>query len=146
MPEYMLGPHLDLYSSQRRQWKKKLLALALTLIRAAGGIYDFRNFEEVYLCNGLSSELQNLCIPRKTSREYILLSTFERKMAFSAIYKPKRARNHPFFAVFVYFWRLWRLIWLLWSPPPPPLDRVLPPPIVSAPISSGAAHAVSSSF
>jgi hypothetical protein len=44
----------------------------LTLIRAAGGVYDFRNFEEVYLCNGLSSELENSCIPRKTSREYIL--------------------------------------------------------------------------
>jgi hypothetical protein len=48
------------------------LKRALTLIRADCGIYDFRNFEEVYLCNGLSSELQNLCIPRKTSREYIL--------------------------------------------------------------------------
>ncbi len=31
----------------------------LTLIRAAGGVYDFRNFEEIYLCNGLSSDLQN---------------------------------------------------------------------------------------
>jgi hypothetical protein len=45
----------------------------LTLISAAGGVYDF---EEVYLCNGLSSGFQNSCIPRKTSREYILLSTF----------------------------------------------------------------------
>ncbi len=35
----------------------------LTLIRAAGGVYDFRKFEEVNLCNSLSSELQNLCIP-----------------------------------------------------------------------------------
>jgi hypothetical protein len=76
-------------------------------IRAAGSVYDFRNFEEEYLCNGLSSDLQNLCIPRKTSREYILLSTSERKTAFSVIYKPKRARNRPFFfAVFVYFGRL----------------------------------------
>ncbi len=49
----------------------------LTLIRAAGGVYDFRSFEEVYLCNGLSSELQNSCMPQKTSREYILLSTLE---------------------------------------------------------------------
>jgi hypothetical protein len=24
----------------------------LTLIRTAGGVYDFGNFEEVYLCNG----------------------------------------------------------------------------------------------
>jgi hypothetical protein len=30
------------------------------------------------------------------SREYILFSTFERKTAFSAIYKPKRAQNRPF--------------------------------------------------
>ncbi len=35
----------------------------LTLIRAAGGVYDFQNFEEVYLCNGLSSNLQNSCVP-----------------------------------------------------------------------------------
>jgi hypothetical protein len=44
----------------------------LTLIRAAGGVYDFQNFKEIYLCNGLSSDLQNSWIPRKTSREYIL--------------------------------------------------------------------------
>jgi hypothetical protein len=56
-----------------------LLSSPLTLIRAAGGVYDFRNFE---VCNVLSSELGNSCIPQKTSREYILLSTFERKTAF----------------------------------------------------------------
>jgi hypothetical protein len=80
-------------------WKEGGLASqekGLTLIRAAGGVYDFRNFEEVYLCNGLSSELQNSCIPRKTSREYILLSTYERKTAFSTIYKPKCARTARF--------------------------------------------------
>jgi hypothetical protein len=27
---------------------------SLTLIRAAGGVYDFRNFEQVLLRNGLS--------------------------------------------------------------------------------------------
>jgi hypothetical protein len=48
------------------------LADGLTLIRAAGVVYDFLNFKEVYLCNGSSSDLQNSCIPRKTSREYIL--------------------------------------------------------------------------
>ncbi len=37
------------------------------------------------------------------SRKYILLSTFERKTAFSAIYKPKSAGNRPFFSFFVYF-------------------------------------------
>jgi hypothetical protein len=51
----------------------------------------------------LNSELKNLCIPRKTSREYILLSTFERKMAFLTIYKPKRAQNRPFFRHFHLF-------------------------------------------
>jgi hypothetical protein len=75
--------------------------LSLTLIRAAGGVYDFRNFEEVYLCNGLSSELQNSFIPQKTSREYILLNTLEQKTAFLAIYRPKRERNRP---VFRRFW------------------------------------------
>jgi hypothetical protein len=39
-------------------------------------------------------------------REYILLNTFEQKMALSFIYKPKHARNRPFFPVFVYFGRL----------------------------------------
>ncbi len=63
----------------------------LTLIRVAGGVYDFRNFKEIYLCNGLSSDLQNSCNSRKTSREYILLNTLERKTAFSASYRPKRA-------------------------------------------------------
>ncbi len=80
--------------------------IVLTLIRAAGGVYNFRNFEEVYLCNGLSSDLQNSCVPQKTSHEYILLNTLERKTAFSASYRPKRVRNRPFFAVFGYFVRL----------------------------------------
>jgi hypothetical protein len=75
----------------------------LTLIHAAGGVYDFQNFEEVYLCNGLSSEFQNSCIPRKTSREYILLSTYERKTAFSYIYKPL-----PFFCRFCIFRTAWK--------------------------------------
>jgi hypothetical protein len=79
------------------------LGAILTLIRAAGGVYDFRNFEEVYLCNGLSSDLQNSCIPWKTSRGYILLNTLERKTAFSAIYRPKRARKRPFFRRFWLF-------------------------------------------
>jgi hypothetical protein len=32
---------------------------ALTLIRAAGGVYDFRNFKQVYLRNVLSSNFEN---------------------------------------------------------------------------------------
>jgi hypothetical protein len=59
--------------------------------------------EDIQLCNGLSSELQNLSIPRKTSREYILLSTFEQKTAFSAINKPKHAQNRLFFCRFRLF-------------------------------------------
>jgi hypothetical protein len=78
----------------------------LTLIRAAGGIYDFRNFEEVYLCNGLSNELQNLCIPQKTSREYILLRTLEQKMAFWVIYRQNVRETARFFPVFGYLVRL----------------------------------------
>jgi hypothetical protein len=31
-----------------------------------------------------------------------LLSTFEQKTAFSAIYKPKGAQNRPFFSLFLY--------------------------------------------
>jgi hypothetical protein len=75
----------------------------LTLIRAAGGVNDFRNFEEVYLCNGLSSNLQNSCVPQKTSREYILLNTLEQKTAFFTSYRPKRAQNRPFFRRFWLF-------------------------------------------
>jgi hypothetical protein len=37
------------------------------------------------------------------SREYILLSTYERKTAFSALYRPKRAKNRPFFRRFSLF-------------------------------------------
>jgi hypothetical protein len=75
----------------------------LTLIRAAGGVYDFQNFEEVYICNGLSSKLQNSCVSQKTSRVYILLSTLERKTAFFASYRPKCARNRLFFRRFWLF-------------------------------------------
>jgi hypothetical protein len=50
--------------------------MPLTLIRAAGGIYVFRNFEQVYLHHALSKEKY---IPQKTSWEYIFLSTFKSK-------------------------------------------------------------------
>jgi hypothetical protein len=115
----------------------------LTLICVAGGVYDFRNLKEIYLCNGLSSDLQNLCIPQKTSREYILLNTLERKMAFLASYRPKRARNRPFFRR---FWLFRTAVKVYMTSPPPPHGRALPPPIVGAPSSSGAAHTVSSSL
>ncbi len=98
---------MDSVANPSERFYESLLNIyTLTLIRAAGGVYDFRNFEELYLCNSLSSELQNSCISQKTSCEYILFSTLERKTAFSAIYGPKRARNHPFFAFFGYFVRL----------------------------------------
>jgi hypothetical protein len=95
----------------------------------------------------LSSDLQNLCIPRKTSREYILLSTFEQKTAFSAIYKPKHARNPPFFRRFCLF-RAALKVYLASVIPSTTssLDWALPLPIVGAPSSSGATHTVSSSF
>jgi hypothetical protein len=122
---------------------KEICSPILTLIRAAGGVYDFRNFEEVYLCNGSSRDLQNSCIPRKTSREYILLNTLVRKTAFSAIYRPKRAQNRPFFRRFSLFRTA---VKVYMTSPPPPQGRALPPPIVGAPSSSGAARTVSSSF
>ncbi len=92
---------------------------------------------------GLSSELVNSCIPRKMSREYILLSTFERKMAFSVIYRPKHAQNRPFFRR---FWLFRTAVKVYMTSPPPPQSRALPLPIVGAPSSSGVAHPVSSSF
>ncbi len=48
------------------------------------------------LRNGLSSDFENWHISQKTSREYILLGTFERKTAFSVIYSGRRKYN-PFF-------------------------------------------------
>jgi hypothetical protein len=118
----------------------------LTLIRAAGGVYDFQNFEKVFLCNGLSSDLQNSCIPRKTPFEYILLSTLERKTAFLAIYRQKPPRNRPFFRRFWQFRTAVKVFMTSMNSPPPPPGRALPPPIVGAPSSSGAARTVSSSF
>ncbi len=95
------GVPLSLFKSTRLSefWglfaRDKNIFSLLTLIRAAGGVYDFRNFEEVYLCNGLSSNLQSSCVPQKRSREYILLNTLEQKTAFFASYRPKRVRNPP---------------------------------------------------
>ncbi len=71
-----------------------------------GWVYDFRNFEEVNLCNGLSSELQNSCIPQKTSREYILLSTLNEKWRFWQFIGQNVRKTARFLAVFGYF------IWL----------------------------------
>jgi hypothetical protein len=42
------------------------------------------------------------------SREYIVLSTFEQKLAFLGIYKPKRARNRLFFRRFRIFRAAWK--------------------------------------
>ncbi len=78
----------------------------LTLIRAAGGVYDLRNFEEVYFCNGLSSELQNSCKPQKTSREYILLSTLNQKTAFWLFIGQNMRETARFLAVSGNFVRL----------------------------------------
>jgi hypothetical protein len=38
----------------------------------------------------------------KNSWEYILLSTFEQKTLFSAVYRPKSVRNCPVFCRFLY--------------------------------------------
>jgi hypothetical protein len=71
----------------------------------------------------------------KTSWEYILLSSSERKMAFLAIFKPTSAGNRPFFgAVLVYIGWLGAYLNPL-TPSTTTLCKALPPPIVSAPSS-----------
>jgi hypothetical protein len=83
----------------------------------------------------------------KMSREYILLSTFRYKTAFSAIFRAKSAGNWPFWCRFHTFRAAWKAyLTSLTPPPPPPPGRVLPLPIVGTPSSSWAALAVSSSF
>jgi hypothetical protein len=52
---YRVQGHKGLYRNIQRGDR-------LTLIRAAGGVYDLKNFEEIYLCNGSSSEFQNSCV------------------------------------------------------------------------------------
>jgi hypothetical protein len=76
-------------------------------------------------------------------RDEVLLNTLEQKTAFLAIYRPKRARNRPFFRRFSLF-RMAVKVYM--TSPPPPQGRALPPQIVGAPSSSGAARTVSSSF
>ncbi len=67
------------------------------------------------------------------SREYILLSAFEQKMSFSAIYKPKSEGNSQFFfTVFVYFGQHGGIFDSLHHHPLPATPL---PPIVSAPSS-----------
>jgi hypothetical protein len=82
----------------------------------------------------------------KTSREYILLSTFEQKTAFSAIYNPKRALNHLFFCCFSMFRAAWKAYLTSMTPSTTTPETGHSPPIVGALSSSGAAHTVSSSF
>jgi hypothetical protein len=82
----------------------------------------------------------------KNVSDYILLSTFERKTVFSAIYYPKSAQNHLFFLRFHIFWVAWKayLTSITFSTTTP--GRALSPPIVSALSGSGATLTVSSSF
>ncbi len=50
------------------------------------------------------------------SLEYILLSTFERKTVFLAIYKPKHAQNRPFFRHFLYISGSWEGLFDFYNP------------------------------
>jgi hypothetical protein len=58
----------------------------------------------------LSNETFFQFIPQKTSREYISLNIFERKMAFLSNFKPKSVQNHPFFRCFNTFQAAWEHI------------------------------------
>jgi hypothetical protein len=82
---------------------------------------------------------------KKTSCEYILLSTFEQKTAFLAIYKPKSAQNRPFFRRSSISGGLEAYLTSM-TPSTTTPGPSAPPPIVGAPKSFGATHAVSSSF
>ncbi len=74
----------------------------LTLIRAAGGVFDIQNFNNSAMAYIMYIFEIDVFLKKK-SREYILLSTFKQKMAFSVIFQPKRARNPPFFRWFCIF-------------------------------------------
>jgi hypothetical protein len=66
-----------------------------------GAAYDSKNFE---LHNALSNKTFKINVfLKKSSWEYILLSSFVRKMAFLPIFKPKREKTTIFCAIFVYF-------------------------------------------
>jgi hypothetical protein len=60
-----------------------------------------------------------------------LVKSFEQKMAFSAIYKPKSMGNHPFFCSFVIPGGMGVYLTPL-TPSTTPPARALPPPIVDA--------------
>jgi hypothetical protein len=74
---------------------------------------------------------------------YVLLSEKQRFRRFISQNMRKTAR---FFAVFIYFWAALKAYLASMTPSTTTLDQAFPPPIVGAPSSSGAAHAVSSSF
>jgi hypothetical protein len=83
----------------------------------------------------------------KTSREYILISTFKQKTAFSVISRAKSVGNQPFWARIHTFRDTWKAYLTSITPPHHhPLGLALPPPIVGVPSSSSAALKVSSSF
>jgi hypothetical protein len=94
---------------------------------------------------GLDSDFENLHISQKTSRDYILVSTFKWKTAFSAIYKPKSAWNH-LFHIFRAAWKAYLTSMTLSTLSTTTLGRALSLPVIGAPSSSGATRTVSSSF
>jgi hypothetical protein len=76
-----------------------------------------------------------------------LLSTFEQKTAFSAIYKPKLVQKRLFFSLFFYISGGFEGLFGFCDPlHHHPWTGRSPLSIVGAPSSSGAAHVVSSSF
>jgi hypothetical protein len=69
----------------------------------------------------------------KKTCKYILLSTFEQKLTFLAISKPKSAGNHPFFVIIAHSGRLGGKFDFFDSLHHHPLPRHFPLPIVGAP-------------
>jgi hypothetical protein len=116
---------------------------SLTLIRAAGGIYDFRTSTGITPQRLELQKIFKLMYSSKNISWVYLVKYFRAKTAFSASYRPKRLQNRPFFCR---FWLFHTAVKVNMTSPPPPQGQALPPPIVGAPSSSGAARTVSSSF
>jgi hypothetical protein len=83
----------------------------LTLIRAAGGVYDFRNFKEIYLCKKWPSKF--VYSSKNVSWVYLVKYFRVKKQRFRRVIGQYVPETASFFAVFGYFECLWRYIWTI---------------------------------